>query len=84
MYMYVERENLFKDCFDLCCVYLYTSLSIQDLSLITWVNIKTSRKWLTVAIFRKWQTAVWHYGLTGGHDWHVWGGVMTYMVDLHG
>ena len=35
---------------------------------------ETSRKWLTVAIFRKWQTAVWHYGLTGGHDWHGWGG----------
>ena len=45
---------------------------------------KTSRKWLTVAIFQKWQTAVWHYGLTGGHDWHGWGGVMTDMVDLHG
>ena len=50
---------------------------------------KTSRKWLTVSIFRKWQTAVWHYGLTGGHDWHRWGWGswltwMTCMDDWHG
>ena len=48
---------------------------------------ETSRKWLTVAIFRKWQdssgSAVWHYGLklqwylTGHRGWRygmVWYG----------